>query len=225
MEKVHLRKLLQLFYMPPKVRTSALRQDIRQEVKKGSSPKSEGGDFHTPFWTDAKNHVAGTLSLDAQAKIRIESNKGRARLYPELTKGFLTWWNEKRRWQNEPFQLMPYSVKAQLPFPELGGNVKVENLLAVTIGSQSTGQQLPRIIYPYFSETPALSDSAARLGLWALTQALPQYTPDAFRVLDVLRSSSFAMTDVPPQGDEQSLFTSYYGAVLQEWRTLWEDYR
>jgi hypothetical protein len=65
----------------------------------------------------------------------------------------------------------------------------------------------------------------ARLGLWALANAFPQYTPDAFRILDVLRASSFAVADVSFRGDEQAVFTSYYGAIIKEWKTLWDEYR
>jgi len=110
-EKVHLRKLLRLFFLPDSARVSELRKDIRQEIKKAAFPGGKGGDFHTPFWTDAKNHVAGRLDLAAQVDERIARNDNRVRLYPELSKGFLNWWNEKRRWQNEPFQMAHQEIE------------------------------------------------------------------------------------------------------------------
>lgn len=225
MEKVQLRKLLKLFFLPDAARVTELRKDIRQEIRKTAFPGAKGGDFHTPFWTDAKNHVAGRLDLAAQVDERIARNDTRERLYPELSKGFLKWWNEKRRWQNEPFQIIPFSVTAQLPIPEAGGVVKIENLLAVTIGPQSTDNRSNRIIYPYFSEAPALGDEAIRLGLWLLSQALGQYAPEDLRLLDVLRGASFGTGDCPLRGDEQALFVRHYGSLLREWRSLWDEYR
>lgn len=224
-EKVHLRKLLKLFFLTGAARVTELRKDIRQELKKAAFPGTKGGDFHTPFWTDAKNHVAGRLDLGAQVEERIARNDNRERLYPELATGFLKWWNEKRRWQNEPFQIIPFSVKAQLSIPEVGGLVKIENLLAVTVGPQSTGNRSNRIIYPYFSEHPPLGNEAIRLGLWALSAGLGQYSPQDLRLFDVLRGTSFGIADCPLRGDEQALFVRHYGALLREWRELWDEYR
>lgn len=226
MEKVHLRKLLKLFFLSDAARVSELRKDIRQEIKKATFPsKKKGGDFHSPFWTDAKNHAAGRLDLAAQVEDRIARNDNRERLYPELSNGFLKWWTENRRWQNEPFQIIPHSVHAQLPMPEIGGLVKVENLLAVTIGAPSAGPRSNRLIYPYFSEHPPLGDEAIRLGLWALSAALGQYSPNDLRLLDVIRGSSFGIADRSLNGNEQALFVRHYGALLREWRALWDDYR
>ena len=224
-EKVHLRKLLKLFFLADGARLTELRKDIRQELRKAAFPGKKGGDFHTPFWTDAKNHVAGRLDLATQVEERIARNDNRERLYPALSKGFLRWWNEKRRWQNEPFQIIPFSVKAQLPIHEVGGLVKIENLLAVTVGPRSNDKQSGRIIYPYFSERPALGDEGIRLGLWALSTALGQYSPTDLRLLDVIRGTSFGIADCPLCGDEQALFIRHYGALLREWRELREDYR
>jgi len=189
------------------------------------SPRSKGGDFHTPFWTDAKNHAAGKLNLITQVDERIARNDTRERLYHELSDGFLKWWNEKRRWQNEPFQVIPFSIKAQLPIREVGGVAKIENLLAVTIGPQSTDNQSNRLIYPYFSEDPALGGEAIRLGLWALAAALEQYSPNDLRLLDAIRGTSFGIADSPLRGNEQDLFARHYGALLREWRDLWNEYR
>jgi hypothetical protein len=112
-EKIHLRKLLQLFYLPANKRKSLLRADIRNDLNKALGESTDGGDFHGPFWADAKSHVAGQEDLRTAVKNRIASNKSRTRLYPLLAGGFLNWWDEKRRWRNEPFEFMSESVKAQ----------------------------------------------------------------------------------------------------------------
>jgi hypothetical protein len=56
-------KLLKAFYLPEAPRRSFLRADIRSEIQKESGTDLAGGDFHLPFWTDAKNHVRGLLDL------------------------------------------------------------------------------------------------------------------------------------------------------------------
>ena len=209
-EKIHLRKLLQLFYLPDNRRRSLLRADIRIDLNKALREPTEGGDFHVPFWTDAKSHVAGGENLRTKIKERIESNKGRARLYPLLADGFLRWWDEKRRWRNVPFEVLPDSVKAHLSIPELGGTIKVENLLALKIGDHSY-----RIIYPYFSEDPALPEEGRRIGLSVLNKGLLDYPIDDLRILDVLRGSSYGIIDNALQGNENELFLRRYGDIPQ----------
>jgi hypothetical protein len=219
LEKIHLRKLLQLFYLPSAKRTSALRREILSDIRRERREGDGGGDFHTPFWTDAKRHVAGGVDLKERSDTRIESNKSRARLYPQLTDGFLQWWNEKRRWRNEAFEFMPETVKAQFSIEEVGGIIKVENLLALTVGDQSN-----RIIYPYFSEDPPLPDEGGRIGLWLLAEALPDYRPEDLRILDILRSKSYATMDDRPQGNERNLFVTKYKSVFDEWKSLRREY-
>lgn len=218
-EKIHLRKLLQLFYLPDNRRRSLLRADIRIDLNKALGETTDGGDFHGPFWADAKSHVAGEEDLRSKIKERIESNKGRTRLYPLLSDGFLRWWNEKRRWRNEAFEFLPQSVKTQLSVPELGGTIKIENLLALQIGDQFS-----RIIYPYFSEDPPLPEEGRRIGLSVLNNGLPEYSVEDLRILDVLRASSCGTLDNPLQGNENELFLRRYGDVLKEWKKLREEY-
>jgi len=215
LEKIHLRKLLKIFYLPARERVAVLREDIRNEIQKERGEDTDGGDFYSPFWADAKNHVAGKVDLQAQVKSRIGSNKRRERLYPQLADGFLSWWNEKRRWRNEPFEFLPENVKVQFPIPKLRGVVKIENLLALKVGDQSN-----RIIYPYFSEKPKLPDEGGRIGLWLLGEALPNYRREDLRILDILRGTSFAAIDYPLQGNERDLFLSKYEGALKEWKKL-----
>ena len=105
-QKIHLRKLLLLFDASSKERRRILLSDIasdrRKEFRRKEGLKNDGGDFYSPFWFDAKRHVAGEIELREATKLRIEQNYRRKRLYPVLTDAFLRWWDEKRRWRNEP---------------------------------------------------------------------------------------------------------------------------
>lgn len=218
LEKIHLRKLLQIFDLVGGARTTVLRSDIRSELKKASGIGGKGGDFYVPFWTDAKTHVAGEGDLGVMTEARIANNEGRDRLYELLKSGFLSWWDEKRRWKNVPFEFLPQSVKAQYAVPGLG-TVKVENLLALKVGDDSA-----RIIYPYFSEDPALSPENARIGLWVLSQALTDYPLEDIRILDILRATSFGTNEYPLQGNEGDLFAARYGQALADWNELKKEY-
>jgi hypothetical protein len=218
-EKIHLRKLLQLIYLPDNKRTSLLRADIRSDLKKAAGEDSKGGDFHGPFWTDAKNHVAGIEDLRSKIKLRVESNIGRKRLYRLLGDGFLRWWNEKRRWRNVPFEIIPEGVSAQLLVSEVGGTIKIENLLALRVGDR-----FHRMIYPYFSEEPALPEEGRRIGLAVLNKGLPNYSIDDLRILDVLRGSSYGIIDQALQSNENGLLLKRYGDILKEWKKLKKEY-
>jgi len=113
LQKIHLRKLLQLFDAADGKRRALLRADIRDEMASAAGAEKNGGDFYAPFWSDAKQHMGGASDLKLTTAARIELNKGRERLYPELRDGFLLWWNKKRRWINEPFE--PLEEKIGIP--------------------------------------------------------------------------------------------------------------
>jgi hypothetical protein len=219
LEKIHLRKFLRLAYAPRNKRISWLRADIRNDLRKAAGNASKGGDFHGPFWADAKNHVAGFLDLRAKIAQRIVKNKGRKRLYDLLGTGFLAWWYEKRRWRNEPFIVLPEHVKTQLSLPEVGGCLKIENLLALEIGGQSK-----RIIYPYFAEEPSLPEEGRRLGLSLLKRGLSEFPSSDFRVLDVLRASSYGTIDHQLRGDEYDVALRKYEELRREWDELRTEY-
>lgn len=214
-EKINLRKLLQLFYADARLQRSLLLADIRGDKAKASGSRDGGGDFYGPFWSDVKDHVAGISDLSLQTELRISANKTRARLYPLLRDAFLEMWLEKMRWRNEPFQFVPESVKAQLEIKELGAIVKIENTASVQVYDGSH-----RVIYPYFSEQPALSNEGARLGFWALGQALPNFRLDDFRIIDLQHRNYFRPSEVGMTGDEERQFIEKYRAVLSEWRKL-----
>lgn len=219
LEKVHLRKLLQLFDASHPKRISLLRADIRAEISKENGTSGDGGDFYVPFWADAKKHVAGLLDLTVQTEARIKSNEGRKRLYPELRDGFLLWWNEKRRWINEPFVLLPENPAIHFPVPGSTAVVKIENTLGLLVGGTSN-----RIIYPYFSEVPTLTQESARIGLWLLKEAMSDYEEKDLRILDIMRSKSFSLADTPLKGNEQELFSARYKALVAERKKLKKEY-
>lgn len=146
---------------------------------------------------------------------RVLSNKTRTRLYPLLTEGFLEMWREKMRWRNEPFEFETESVKAHLPIDQSGAIVKIENTASVKVWDGSH-----RIIYPYFSERPSLPEEGARLGFWALQKALPQFRPDDFRIVDLLRRTYFRPTEVAMKGDEENRFIRRYDALIKHWQKL-----
>lgn len=218
LEAVHLKKLLCFFDAPPAQRKAMLRDNIRREIAKANGVTGSGGDFHVPFWADAKGHVFGKVDLEDQTEIRIASNERRKNLYPQLTTGFLKWWNEKRRWKDEDFEREPDIAPAKYSISE-DARAKVEGILALKVGDGSH-----RIIYPYVSENPTLSEEGARLGLWALSQALPYYDLADFRVFDVLRSKSWGVADCPLRGDEGAIFAARHEDLVSGWLALREEY-
>lgn len=216
-QRIHLQKLLRLFYADTQLQRRILREDIGRERRKiQTDSKKKGGDFHVAFWADAKAHVAGSLNLREKSKARIEKNpQNRGRLYPLLTNGFLSVWDEKVRWRNERFEFHPKTFRGLLPFEKLDAIVKIENVLAVKIWDGSD-----RAVYPYFSEKPALPLEGVRLGLWAMKESLPEFRPEDLRILDVLRGSYFRPSDAPLVGDEEEVFTKKFLLLLNEWKKL-----
>lgn len=164
---ISLRKLMQLMLASERRRTALLRANITSDLRRERNGPGDGGDFHSPFWADAKNHASGTTNLRQATATRIKAHRGRARLYPLLTERFLSWWEERRRRRNEPFKVEEEQIKGRLPLDRLGV-VKVESNLAFSIGEDGY-----RVIYPYFCEEPTMTTDVARLGLWAMSQALP----------------------------------------------------
>jgi len=196
-----------------------LREDIRLQISKDSGFSTQGGgDFHAPFWADARDHVTGDADLHERVTARIELNQRRRRLFPLLRDGFLRWWNVKRRWRNEDFDLISESVHGRYQVLDLG-EVKVESVLAVDLGNGSF-----RVVYPYFAEEPLLPEEGARLGLWLLSQALPHYRPEHLRILDVLRGASYGLIDVSLLGDEADVFASKYRELRADWDRLRAEY-
>lgn len=218
-KSIHLRKLLILMYAQPNRLVALLRQDIRADISKESGRNGDGGDFHQAFWSDAKTHAMGFGDLPKLVESRVAASRQRTRLYPLLGKAFLVWWNEKRRWINEPFRAVERRINARFSVGELGAVVKVDNFLAVEFDDGSH-----RLVYPYFDEDVMLSEDAARIGLWIMTIAIPREAASAFRILDVLRSKSFTVEDLPFRGDEEQTFLARYKHVILEWERLKSEY-
>jgi len=218
LNNIHLRKLLKTLYLPPNRQISAIRSDIREDIAREGGGAGGGGDFYGPFWYDAKQHVFGLTDLHDAVDERIDANPGRANLYPRLRDGFLLWWNERRRWTNEPFQ--PGRVeKARFRFPGLNAVVKVDNILSVLDARDDD-----HFVYPYFAPEPTLNEEAARLALWLLSQALPQIQPNELRILDVIRGATFSLDRNPLRGDEEAVFRRRYSALLRERGRLRAEY-
>ncbi len=217
--KIHLRKLLMLMSAPDAKVISTLRSGIREDIRRARGLSSDGGDFHVPFWHDVRGHIDGSRDIAVSVLERIASNPRRERLYSAMQTGFLDWWNNKRRWTNEAATSHFLAVKGRLEFPEIDCVVKVENLLAMFIGGARN-----RIIYPYFAEVPPLDTNTARLGLWALTEAISEYPPNELRLLDVIRGDSFAIEDIVFKGNEREEFLAKYHALLKSHQKLELEY-
>ena len=218
-ETVHLRKLMQLMLAEPALETSLLRRDINEHFSRERRAAGDaGGDFHSAFWADAKGHAEGSVDLRLATPARIAENARRRRLYPELTGGFLAWWEERRRMRNEPFQIDEERIHGRLVVDGLGA-IKVENNLAFSIVGAAR-----RIVYPHFCEEPEMDTDTARLGLWAMSGALPERSIDEMRVLDVIRGRSFSTAECPQRGTEEQELRDRYGALLDRWRLLRTQY-
>ena len=212
LEKIHLRKLLKIFFLDARQFRSAVLRDIREDrdraKARATAAESSGSDFYGPFWTAARKHVFAVEDLHDSVAFRISKNDRRRNLYPLLRDGFLLWWNQRRRWTNEPFE-PGRPVGGRFPFPAIDATVKIESILSVRDGLGTE-----RFIYPYFAPQPVLSEHAARLGLWFLTTRLSMLSPNAIRILDVIRGQTFSLDRTPLRGDEQEDFRRRYIALL-----------
>jgi hypothetical protein len=79
-EKINLRKILQLFFADARLRRSLLLKDIRSEKAKKAGTRDGGGDFYGPFWSDVKDHAAGLSDIAEETTKRIKKNMARSRL-------------------------------------------------------------------------------------------------------------------------------------------------
>lgn len=217
--KIHLRKLLQLFYLPEgRVRT-ILRQDVQAYIKKQKNNEPMSGmDFYSPFLRDAKDHVDGVVDLKEKTAERVERNAHRKNLYPRLAEKFLEWLSEKKRWTNEGISIFEKTVKGKYKLPDVATTVKVHNFLPLNVGSQPT-----KFFYPYFSDTPALTEEAARIGLWIMQQSDTGVPKEGLRILDVLRAKSYSLKKNPLLGNEEQLFMAYYKRIRGIWDTLYAE--
>lgn len=215
----HLQKALRLAQLRGQALDSLLRNDIRSTIRREAGERSSGGDFHGPFWADAKAWVFHERDLRGATEGRINQSRQRQRLYPMLEEGFSRWWTPFRAQTNEPVEPFQGELRGSLRLPDIDVELKVHNLLCLT-----AGENFQRFIYPYFTDEPDLGDEAAAFGLAALSDAFPEYDPGSFVLLDVLRSRGFTFenTDVPARTLHR--FSARYRAILDRWDTLREDY-
>lgn len=218
LQSKHLRKLLKIMFSEGAERITALRADIRDDLGRERGTGGEGGDFYGPFWRDAKDHVFGASDLRDTTAARIVDNQRKARLYAQLRDGFLIWWDERRRWTNEPFR-PANSLKTICRPTGVDADVKVANLLSVRDGRDDD-----HFVYPYWFPEPPLSEEAARLGLWVLSQAFPRTDPSELRMLDVIRGRTFSLDRTPLDGREPAIFQRRFNAALHQWRELRREY-
>ncbi|WP_292054018.1 MULTISPECIES: hypothetical protein [unclassified Brevundimonas] len=213
-ERIPLRNLMRLSLADQALETDLLRTNIRGDIAREEGLDGGGMSFYTPFWADAKNHARGVVDLRERTEVRVEANAGRRNLYPLLTEGFLRWWDERRRMRNEPFTVLEESVRGTLELRGLG-TVVVDNIFAVRIGDDET-----QVIYPYFFDDPALSEPVAAWGLWAMSQALPDYRMEDMRILDIVRGHAYSLENAGVDGSEEANLTSEYRRLLARWAEL-----
>lgn len=213
---IPLRKALQLFYARRTLRRSILKEDIRLDRRKeAGGTRSRGGDFYLPFWSDVKKHISGDGDLADLTIDRIAANENFKRLYPLLKEGILDLLSAKLRWSNEPVEITPQSVHGILRIEKLGGTIRIRDAINARVREKYT-----RVVYPYFSEEPALTEEGGRLGLWAMQQALKGLDPDDMRIIDPLRRTFFSPETTPLEGTEESIFYDNYRSLIDEWERL-----
>lgn len=216
---IPLRKVLQLFYAPSKLRRAILRDDLRLDQRKEQGGnRGQGGDFYAPFWADVKKHVAGEADLAELTIERVNSSKRRARLYPALKDGVIDLLSEKLRWANEPLNIVPVSVAGNLVLEEFGAVVRVRGAIHAQVRDRFI-----RVVYPYFSEDPVLPEEGGRLGLWVMQKSLAEVDPADVRIIDILRRSFFSPALNPLNGGEEDIFKQKYVELLQEQESIRRD--
>ncbi|WP_417321515.1 hypothetical protein [Erythrobacter aureus] len=214
LEIIHLRKALKFCMLDDDRAFSALRREAYEDRRRQESSGEGGGDFFGPFWSDAKRFAIDGDDLVAATGRRIEVHEGRARLYPILCERFSDWWRRFEGAMNEPLVPLGESVHARLQFDDLDVTIKVDNLLSFQID-----RERHRLIYPYFSEAPPLSQRWARIGLWVMAEALNRFRPQDMVILDAQRGRSFSLRELDFRGDEEDIFMDR----MAELRVLWDN--
>lgn len=216
---INLNKLLKICSLAENRLITELRSDLRAERDKLLGHKSGGGHFQHPWWNAAKLHCMGVEDLEEQTSLLIAVSAQRKRLYPLLTSGFLTWLTRLQRTTNQTIGWSDEEVHTHYTVPGLDLTVKVDNLLALRLGEDSH-----KLVYPYFSETPILSEKWARVGLWLMSEALSEYHLADMELLDVLRGRSFSGASLFLKGDEEAIFENRYSEILALWEELKPEY-
>jgi len=132
-----------------------------------------------------------------------------------LRDGVLELLSAKLRWSNEPVEIVPQTVHGNMPIEDLGGTIRIRDALYARVRGEYT-----RVVYPYFSEEPALPETGGRLGLWVMQQALPEFDRSDMRIIDPLRRTFFSPQTTPLQGNEEAVFREKYRSLIGEWEHL-----
>jgi hypothetical protein len=106
-------------------------------------------------------------------------------------------------------------AQLKLRVEDLGGTIRIRDALHARVRGEYT-----RVVYPYFSEEPALPEEGGRLGLWVMQQALTELDPDHMRVNHFLRRKFVSPQTTPPQGNEEAVFRENYRSLIGEWERL-----
>ncbi|MCL4672434.1 MAG: hypothetical protein KJZ64_05760 [Sphingomonadaceae bacterium] len=218
LEVIHLRKALKFCMLDDTRAFSALKREAYEDRRRLEVPEDRGGDFFAPFWSDAKAHAVFGTDLLTETAGRINVHRGRARLYPILAARFIEWWRQFSGAMNEPLVPLNESVHARYDFGELGITIKVDNLLCFQID-----RDRHRLIYPYFSEEPSISERWARVGLWIMHQALSDFRIQDMVILDVQRGRSFTVRDIDLRGDEEAIFTDRMTILRSLWDSIMDE--
>lgn len=218
LDLIHLSKFLRFSYLPQKRLRHDMGRDIYNDRRKTEGKSKGGPDFFGAFWGDAKLHVEGKADLRDLVAYRIFRNARRDRLYKAMLSGFINWWDNERRWTNEPFQIRQ-SPTARLEVSQ-GITLKIENIMSVRDAAD-----LDHYIYPYFSEHAEIDDEAARVGLATIYRALPDLPQSEIRIMDVIHGQVWSADRVVFGGDEEEILhrkckfiTSFRKALEEERR-------
>ncbi len=213
---IHLNKLLRLMYMPNNVLILELRKDIRTEIKKNSGQSTGGGDFYQPMWHDIKRHVLGEIDLTEATEARVAANQNRKNLYPRLAAGFLKLW---LRGGNQQVAVLEKSPKGRYDAIQGELTIKVESVMGISIDGNE------RLGYPYWFPDPALSEEAARVGLWAMERALGEENKENMRIFDIVRSEFYSLQNLPLKGNEEKVLLDNFHRISKLREKLRAEYK
>lgn len=194
---------------------SELRTDIRNEIKKDAGEGSSGGHFYMPFWSDVKLHVLGVADLSDSTRARIAADRNKRKLYPLLEAGFLKLWD---RGGNQNVALIDKSPKGKYEAESHDLIIKVDNIMGITINNQE------RLGYPYWFPDPTLSKEAARVGLWATSNALADQKSENIRIFDIMRSSFYSLENTPLEGNEETILLKNFERISELRKKLKLEY-
>lgn len=218
-EKIGLYKLLKILSAKEALQISLVRSDLREERDKLLGNPSDPRDFYSPFWADAKAHVAGKCDLRIATQARIEDSDRRANLYPRLRDGFLEWLELERRSTNYDLVPAEQNFHTRFEFPDLHLLLKIDNVMGVKRYPSDI-----RLVYPYFCKEHALPQKWGRVGLWLMSKGFSQFDISEMEILDVMRGRSFSGKIIALQGDEETIFTRNFLELRDMWLRLRPDY-